>query len=228
MAEMELLEVDDGYLAYQDKGEDQHRWILASSYSDAWTIIKDATGKVVGCILSWYVCFGASRDSGPPKWLKCPCCRVLPSKDWDTLHEDPLADGQRWYCDPKSCNTRYRAGWGQLVQVSKWDAAAQCMVNMYMRAECPPWDMEDIRAMWTEDNIKAKTSEELYQRVKRVVPEQSELIIPDPTLAGQMMLRSKEAFEAVPEFSWWEIFGIIGVPPPKGVKAPKGWNTIQR
>ena len=226
MAEMDLLEVDDGYLAYQDKGEDQHRWILASSYSDAWTMIMDRSGAVIGCILSWYVCFGHSRDSGPPRWIKCPCCRVLPSKDWDTLHDDPLAPGQRWYCDPKSCNTRYKAGWGQLVQVSKRDRKTGKMIDMYMRAECPPWDMEDVRAMWTVDNIAAKTSEELYAKVKRIVPATSALIIPDPTLPGQMMLESVAAWEKVPEFSWWEIFGILGVPPPKGVKAPKGWSEL--
>jgi hypothetical protein len=151
---------------------------------------------------------------------------VLPSKDWDTLHDDPLAPGQRWYCDPKSCNTRYKAGWGQLVQVSKRDRKTGKMIDMYMRAECPPWDMEDVRAMWTVDNIAAKTSEELYAKVKRIVPATSALIIPDPTLPGQMMLESVAAWEKVPEFSWWEIFGILGVPPPKGVKAPKGWSEL--
>ncbi len=56
--------------------------------------------------------------------------------------------------------------------------------------------------------------------MKRIVPRQSSLIVPDPTLQGQMKLVSKEAFYAVPEFSWWEIFGLMGVPPPKGVKPP--------
>ena len=76
------------------------------------------------------------------------------------------------------------------------------------------------------DNIAAKTSEELYAKVKRIVPATSALIIPDPTLPGQMMLESVAAWEKVPEFSWWEIFGILGVPPPKGVKAPKGWSEL--
>ena len=220
MAEMELLEVDDKYMAYESKGEDQHKWIAAASYSDAWTMIYDKAGVLRGCILSWYVCFGNSRDSGPPQWIKCPCCRVTPSKDWDTLHEDPMAAGQRWYCDPNTCNTRYNAGWGQLVQCNRWNKKENRMDEMYMRAEVPPWDMEDVRAAWTEDNIEAATSMELYERVQRIVPAQSSLVVPDPTLKGQMKLTSKEAFYALPEFSWWEIFGIMGVPAPNGCKDP--------
>jgi hypothetical protein len=35
------------------------------------------------------------------------------------------------------------------------------------------------------------------------------------------MLSSKAQFDALPEWSWWEIFSFAGVPPPKGVKGPK-------
>ena len=221
--EMSLLEVDDKYMAYESKGEiEQHKWIAAASYSDAWTIIYNKSGKMTGCLLSWYICFGNTRDSGPPNWIKCPCCRVNPSKDWGLLHqEDPTATGQRWYCDPNTCNTKYRAGWGQLVQCNRWNKKEKRMDEMYMRSECPSWDMEDVRAAWTEDNIEASSSMELYEKVQRIVPAQSSLVVPDPTLKGQMMLVSKEAFYGLPEFSWWEIFGIVGVPAPKGCKAPQ-------
>ena len=220
MNEMEALEVDDKYMAYVDKGEEQHKYIMAASYSDAWTMIYDKSGRLIGCLMSWYVCMANSRCSGPPTWAKICCARVTPSKDWDTLHDDPLAVGQRWYCDPSTCNAKYKAGWGQLVQCCRWNNKENRMDEMYMRADAPGWDAEDIRAAWTEDNIQATSSMDLYEKVQRIVPAQSNLVIPDPTLKGQMMLASREAFNQVPFFSWWEIFGIMGVPPPKGVKPP--------
>ena len=76
------------------------------------------------------------------------------------------------------------------------------MDETYMRADCPSWDIEDVRAAWTEDHISASSSQELYEKVKRVVPTASSLVVPDPTLPGQMMLTSEAAFLAVPEFSW--------------------------
>ena len=57
MEEMEALEADDPYLAFAAKGvEDQHKFILAASYSDAWTQIYDMKGDVLGALLSWHVC----------------------------------------------------------------------------------------------------------------------------------------------------------------------------
>ena len=59
---------------------------------------------------------------------------------------------------------------------------------------------------------------DLHHKVLRMVPAKKDLLVPDPTLPGKMMLTCKEDFDALPEFSWWEIFTIMGVAVPEGVK----------
>ena len=48
----------------------------------------------------------------------------------------------------------------------------------------------------------------------------SSLVIPDPTGEDMLMLTSREAFYALPEWSWWEIFTMVGSEPPKWAKKP--------
>ena len=36
------------------------------------------------------------------------------STEWDTLHDDPLAVGQRYYC---SCETKYKTTFGVLTEM---------------------------------------------------------------------------------------------------------------
>ena len=135
-------------MACASQGEDeQHKRIAAPSYSDARTFIYDRSGSVRGCLLSGYVCFGNSRQGEAPNWGHSLCCRVTPTKDWDATKKDaPMARGQRWYCGhPQTCGTMYKARWGQLVQCLRWNHEEKRMDDMYMRAECPPWDVEDIK-----------------------------------------------------------------------------------
>ena len=92
-----------------------------------------------------------------------------------------------------------------------------------MRADCPNWDVEDVHAAWAEQEYKAdvNTPMDLYNKVQRIVPATSSLVIEDPTGENQLKVTSKADFEALPLFSWWELFGIMGVKPPKGCKPPK-------
>ncbi len=93
-----------------------------------------------------------------------------------------------------------------------------------MRAEVPNWDVEDVRAMYLEDTIgqDCGSAMDIFNKVQMVRPAMSALVIPDPNIEGVQMMRSKQAFEELPFFSWWEIFTFQGVTPPKGVKPPKG------
>ena len=222
MKQMEALEVDDKYLAFADKDPElQHEFIAAASYSDAWSLIYDHKGKCIGALLSWYICFGSTRDgTAADNWAKQDCCRIHASKDWNLKFKgDPMAQGQKWYC---TCSKRYNASWGQLVQLKRKNGAEH-EEDLYMRADCPNWDVEDVRAAWAEQEYKAdvNTPMDLYNKVQRIVPATSSLVIEDPTGENQLKVTSKADFEALPLFSWWELFGIMGVKPPKGCKPPK-------
>eukprot|EP00969_Alexandrium_andersonii_P177029 7827556-Alexandrium_andersonii.AAC.1 len=46
---------------------------------------------------------------------KCNCC--VSSKIWDTLHDDPAAYGQRWYCPRPGCGARYLPKRGVVCEI---------------------------------------------------------------------------------------------------------------
>ena len=226
--QMSLIEKDDKYLAFEQK-VDQHAWIMASSFSDSWTLVKDAAGRVIGGICSYYPCLGCTRWAGGPsanagvkQWAPDACCRVIPSKDWRRSNADPLAPRQRYYCYD-DCGKKFQAGWGQLVEVKRMNPQG-VMEVFYMRAEVPSWDVEDIRAMHIQDTLAdgCNTAMDLFNKIHTVKPALSALVVPDPTIQGVVTMTSRAAFDALPFFSWWEIFTFQGVQPPKGVKAPAG------
>ena len=215
LQEMEELEQDKHYLAFEGK-EDQHLYILASSYSDVWTQIKDAKGRVIGGINSWYPCFAhtAYADDG---YTRTPCCRVTPSKEWDRKNSDPLAKGQVYYC---SCHARYNHKWGQIVELTRTDKHGK-LERMYMRACVPHWDAEDVRAMYYEEELKPRSPQELYQAMKSVMPVLSDVIVKDD--AGHVKIVDEQTFLDMPEFGWSEIFNMVGLeaPPVKTGKKNK-------
>jgi hypothetical protein len=89
-----------------------------------------------------------------------------------------------------------------------------------MRAEVPPWDVEDVRAMHIESTIKADSARDLFDKMRVIKPTQSELVVPDPTQPDTLMIRSKLEYESLPWWSWWEIFTMVGAEPPKWAKKP--------
>ena len=222
---MDKLERDDKYLAFAEK-IDQHAWITASSFSDEWTVIRDAHGRSIGGICSYYPCFGKTRwmdHNRAPLMEARRCCRIIPSKMWGRKHSDPLASKQKYYCY-RDCNKKFEAPWGQLVEVRRVNTATGEFEIFYMRAEVPSWDVEDIRAMHLEDTTAAgcQTAADLFNKLKSVAPSKTSLVVDDPQLDDVRMFLSYEHFMALPEFSWWEIFTFAGTRPPKGCKKPAG------
>ena len=134
--------------------------------------------------------------------------RVTPSKDWDALHADPLKSGHRWFC---ACRARYRAKWGQLVQVSRALPSGD-IEHVYARAEVPPWCVEDVRAMHLEETVQPTSAEDLFSKVKRCVPTLTELVVATPD--GGRRVVDIAAFEALPVFPWHQIFNMAGAEAP--------------
>ena len=219
LLEMEALEVDDKYLAFADKGEEQHKYILAASFSDTWTEIRDASGRLIGGISSWYVCMAMTRwvDTN---WKQVECCRLTPSKDWTRKLDDPLAPKNPYYC---SCYARYNHSWGQVVQISRLNKQNGKLERMYVRSDVPSWDVEDIRAMYFEEELAPRSAMDLYNQMKRVEPCLNELIVKDDQ--GHCKVVDHATWAALPQFRWVEIFNMVGV---DLVEKPKGKKNKKR
>ena len=191
---MTLLEVDDKYIAYDSKGKAQHSYIRASSYQDEWVSSK------AGTITSYYICLGNTRwEPGAQK--ASPCRRLLSSKQWSKKLDDTGEEwvpGQKWYC---LCYTKYKGGWGQVVEIEESDGTID-----YVRAEVPPWDLEDVRAMQTEDTVSAGSVKELYDKIRIIEPSVNDIVGIDAK--GFKYVRRQEDFEAMPFFSWNEVLTL--------------------
>jgi len=175
LTEMELLEVSDGWLAFQGK-VDQHSYIMAASYSDQWTEIKDQNGRTTGGVMSWSICQANSGTWDYEKNRTTPCYRITASKDWDKRHSDPLATKQRWYC---SCGTRFKATWGQIVETSTLNPQTMKVEKCYMKSDVPNWDHQDIRAMALEEELAPTSARELYEKVETVNVALGDFIVQD-------------------------------------------------
>ena len=129
------------------------------------------------------------------------CRRLLPSKRWGKLKDDVQDEwvtGQRWYCD---CKTKYKTKYGQVVVI----ADAQGKLS-YVRAECPPWDMEDVRAMHTEGTLDASSVQALYEKIRTIQPAVTDVVGSDPN--GLKYVINEEDFKNMPRFSWQEILTL--------------------
>lgn len=167
----------------------QRRFIMASTYDDSWSVSKD--GK--GYLRSFFVCC-AGVGYGKK------CMHMTPSKRWRTLHEDPLAWSQRWYCT--WCNARYCAGFGCYVEL--------CIegVLFSLRAEVPDENILDVRAIKHEGQFEfMKDPGDLYNNLHSLQPTVVEDMVQEVDKEKMLYkLSSWESFHALPEFSWYDIF----------------------
>jgi hypothetical protein len=127
------------------------------------------------------------------------------SKSWLTKFEDPNAPRQRWRCG--TCGANYKAGWGVLVQVR----LAGSPGIYYMKAEVPDPDALDARAlMFEKKNPQLKTAAQIYAAVPTVAPTLTEMVLPVCPEKGGFKLASHSAFEALPDWSWDQIWTFAG------------------
>ena len=157
------------------------------------------------------------RPAGAPHQTipAAECLRVTPSKDWGRKFDDPLATKQRYYC---SCSRRFNATWGQIVEISRCTHGGS-VERMYVRADVPSWDVEDIRAMSLERTLDPANPRALYDQVRRVEPSVDDVIIKDTE--GHKHVRDMATYVAMPVFRWVEIFNLAGVEAPLAVRKAK-------
>ncbi len=210
----EQMEVDAAPLAFREKCEpnsEMHwRYMQAAQYSDEWVELKSGgarRNKTVGRFTSYYICRSGSTMSGS---LAEKCWSIIPSKDWMTRFDDPLASKQRWYCP--CCSAKYKATWGMLIEIL---ADGQVV---YVLADCPDTNCEDVRAMYLEAKHKPKDPEDLYEKVKHVMPFTTNLIrkmnpneqydTSRPFNPRVYKFTDPDVLETIPKFSWHQIFNF--------------------
>ena len=128
---------------------------------------EDLINKVLKWVITSYIiCLGKTRlEQGAHEASMCG--RLMPSKQWNKRNHNKIIQEacvpkQKWYC---KCSAKYRVAWGQVVIIEEPDGTVS-----YVRAECPSWDTEDIRAMKTEATVSAERVKELYDKIRSINP----------------------------------------------------------
>ena len=200
--ELERLPDAERDLAFEG-GPDQQACIKACSYSDLWLRQYDSCGNVIGVITSYYICLGRFSD-------RTDCLMLIPSKEWEREGVDPLGCN-RWFCTSTRHYERYKAAWGQVVVLRRFEQGE--WVTCYMRARVPEWDKEDVRAMDVEENLcqGGERALEVFHRLEKIIPATDGLVVPAADARdGSVRLRSREDLARMPWFSWDDIYGMVG------------------
>ena len=196
---MSQLEQDDKYIAYKSKGKAQHSYIRASSYQDEWV------NSVAGRLISFFICLANTRwDQRAQCATKCR--RIIPSKKWRKKKDDTVEEWvpkQKWYC---WCHAKYKAPWGQVVCIQTPDGTIS-----YVRAPCPSWDIEDIRAMKTEKTVDAKSVKDLHNKIRSIEPPEDDIVGLDSE--GYHYIKNLEDFQAMPLFTLDELLTLQKMQP---------------
>ena len=202
VTELEALREQQGYLAFADKGEAQHRYIAASSYNDEWTSTRG-----LGSLRSYYIC---RKKVGYEV-----CGGLMTSKKWTRMLSDPTAVGQRWYC--ALCGARYATSSGCLIEITRRTGAGGTEV-FYGTASVPEWDLEDVRAMKMEQEHKdVASAQHLFSLCTEVRPQVTPLMRPvrpdemavaGASTEGVYRITDLAAIDRAPAWDWWSLLGV--------------------
>jgi hypothetical protein len=86
----ELIDKQEEFLAFKDRGSEQGNFCRAADYDDSWTVRHDAAGNIVSALRSWWICLAGHTTT--------PCCTLILAKYWDLKFKVP--DGA-WQKGPK-------------------------------------------------------------------------------------------------------------------------------
>ena len=206
--EMDVLEEDEECLAFASR-EDQSRMIAACTYADTWiTMYWPGTTLIRSRVDSFYVCAA--------KWGWEDCLAVTPSKLWKFRGESQV-DATKWDC--VWCPARYKGGMGQVVIITRCNRAG-VLERFYMKAPCPDWNIEDIRAMNLEQTVatEGETPESLLDKIETLHPVEDDYIVARGT--GHKFI-DRATWNSLPEFDWYQIFNMVGAACPEDKKKKK-------
>jgi hypothetical protein len=197
-------------LAFRNKADGGRSW-FATTYADEWS------GVLGGWFRSYFVCMGPcgwkevpNTSTGKSDWHPVAqpetCCTLMPSKVWKTKYPDALATGQCWYC---WCMRRFCASWGVVIEMMTLSGDL-----LYARADCPPTDVLDIRAMKIESEMPDATAEEIYNKMPVIPPQHNDLVVPHPTAppAEGYFYIAPQVYNTLPHFNWRDIYTMTGAP----------------
>ena len=81
----------------------------------------------------------------------------------------------------------------------------------YVRAPCPSWDIEDIRAMKTEKTVDAKSVKDLHNKIRSIEPSENDIVGVDTE--GHKYIKKLQDFQAMPLFTLDELLTLQKMQP---------------
>ena len=153
--------------------------------------------------------------------------------------------GQRWYCP--FCGKKYSANWGMLVQiVVNYESTNQHAFHVL--TDCPPFEMEDIKALKHEVEMNPKTPQELFEMIPDRFPCLKDGVLREVDDAevqfgrtytdgrkksyGCYRIEKMKELDALPKWPWLQIFNFTGIDKPPAIlkeekKLQKAqWNAM--
>ena len=178
--------------AFADKPY-QDAWHRAADYSDSFFRAEKSEFNV------YYVCLRKWDAAGTDR-----CNTATNSFAWDRLHADPLATKQRWYCP--ECGKRYTTTYGVIVELI--DRTITPAVAMYSKAEFPPQDIQDLKALCVQQKLRqAKSPKELLDSLPWMsVADQTHIF----TKSKDGVFRfCNETRENLPQLEWYQLYNLV-------------------
>ena len=174
--------------SFEDKGKDQKRFQAAADHSDQWFETKNTAFRV------FYVCKAGGKGN--------ECFTLTLADEWDKLHDDPLATGQRWYC---TCGAKYKTKYGVLTELVIGKSA------YYAMAEFPPQSLCDAKFMAIQEKFKrVSTAEELLASSPQITPSAIGSVL-TPTMKFGSYKINKAMFADLPSFNWFQLYNLSKV-----------------
>ena len=135
------------------------------------------------------------------------CCNsAIPAFNWDTLHQDLLANTQRWYCP--LCNKRYTTNYGVILEILD-TSNKDSQQALYARAEFPPNDIKDLKALCVERVLnKCETPEELLKSLPILMPAARETVFREVQKKGVFHF-SNEVRKNLPVLEWYQLYNLV-------------------
>ena len=180
----EKLGVQRSFLSCEDPAAMRR----AADYSDEW--FHGATGG----FRVYYFCEAGGAVH--------QCLTLTLSDQWDRLHEQPDATGQRWYCP--ICGTRYKTKFGVLCEM----LTKETNIAYYAKAEFPPGTLRDVKCMAIEENFRnCVTPEELLKALPRVSPRAIGTVFRPAGPPGAFRI-TKSTWESLPKLEWFQLYNL--------------------